>query len=235
MTNLRKTMEGYNLPNGSTAPTPNSPRFRERAQSSPRPVYPQSSPRPTHPVEVIDLRQDSNHTDIASQASEIFEQGNHSRLASSATSAGPASPIAESTPKLKRSPQPDKAKQVMGMDKIKPLPSGHRTVLSSDGNIAALENEFSDVSSPQNSTIPEPVKPDTQGENGVSSEEDRIKETARNIYDGTEIFVSLGDAANWLMKSKEFNSKVRTAYMELFDFMGLDIVTAVRYVLLRSC
>jgi hypothetical protein len=231
MTHLRKTMEGYKLPNGSTAPTPTSPRFRERAQSSPRPVYPQSSTRPTYPVEVVDLRQDSNHTDIASQASEIFEKGNHSRLASSATSAGPASPTVESTPKLKRSPQPDKAKQVMGMDQIKPLHTGHRTVLSSDGNITALENEFSDVSSP----LPEPVKPDTQGENGVSLEEDRIKETARDIYNGTEILVSLADAASWLMKSNEFNSKVRTAYMELFDFMGLDIVTAVRYALSRSC
>jgi hypothetical protein len=232
MTNLRKTMEGYNLPNGSTT-SPASPRFRERAQSSPRPVYPQSGTRPTYPVEVVDLRQDSNHTDIASQASEIFEKGNHSRLASSATSAGPASPTIESTPKLRRSPQPDKAKQVMEVDS-KPI-HGHRTVLSSDGNIAALENEFSDNSSPQNSTVPEPVRPDTQGENGVSLEEDRIKETARDIYNGTEILVSLGDAASWLMKSNEFNSKVRTAYMELFDFMGLDIVTAVRYNVSRSC
>jgi antitoxin component of RelBE/YafQ-DinJ toxin-antitoxin module len=120
----------------------------------------------------------------------------------------------------------------MGVDTKKPLHNGHRTALSSDGNITALENEYSDVTSPQNATVAEPVKAE---ENGVSLEVDRVKETARDLYNGTELFVALGDAASWLMNSNEFNSKVRTAYMELFDFMGLDILAAVRYTLSKLC
>lgn len=228
MTSLRQTIETYKIANDTTPTNPAIPQFRERAQSSPRPVYPQTNQRLGYPVEVVDLRQDNSQPEITSPASEIFENGNHSRLASTATS---TSPTVDTAP-LKKSPQTDKAKQVMGMDTKKPLHNGHRTVLSSDGNITALENEYSDVTSPQNATVAEPVKAE---ENGVSLEVDRVKETARDLYNGTELFVALGDAASWLMNSNEFNSKVRTAYMELFDFMGLDILTAVRYTLSKLC
>ena len=116
----------------------------------------------------------------------------------------------------------------MGLNMAKPLFSVQRPVHGEDGNIAALENEYSDVLSPKKTTFLEPDKDELRREKESSVEEDRIKETARDLYNGSETLVSLGDTASWLMNTTEFNSKVRTAYMDLFDLMGLDILTAVR-------
>jgi hypothetical protein len=162
----------------------------------------------------------STQTELTSQASsQVFEGGNHTRLASSATSN--ASDL--NLQKPKKHPQSGKAKQVMGMDfSTKPL-SKHNRIVSEDGNIAALEREYSDVFSPPKETtfaLASPVK---------SMDEDRVKETARDIYNGTELLVPFGEAASWLMSSNDFNSRVRAAYMELFDFMGVDMLNAVRY------
>lgn len=160
---------------------------------------------------------------MTSPVSEIFDKGNLSRLPSSTTT---HSFTTETTQKLKKSPQPDKAKQIMGLNMVKSLSTAPRQVHGDDGNIAALENEYSDVLSPKQPTFLEPEKDELREK--ASMEEDRIKDTARDLYNGTESLVSFGDTASWLMNTSEFNSKVRTAYMELFDFMGLDILTAVR-------
>jgi hypothetical protein len=170
----------------------------------------------------------SNQTDIGSQVSEVFDGGNATRLTSTATSYASDLNL-KSQPK--KSPQPGKAKQVMGMDfATKPLsPVGSGRKVSEDGNIAALENEYSDVlsqkDSPGTSAEPSPSR-----EKSISMDEDRIKETARDIYNGTELLVPFSEAASWLMSSHEFNSRVRVAYMELYDFMGVDLLNAVRYI-----
>jgi len=90
-----------------------------------------------------------------------------------------------------------------------------------DGNIKALEIEYSDVVSSRRNTFETAIQDD---------DDERIKQTAKDIFDGTETLVAINDAAIWLMRSDEYHSRVRTAYMELFDFMGLDVLTAVRYV-----
>jgi hypothetical protein len=152
--------------------------------------------------------------------SDTFDIGASSQLPSSSTSNAdiPAAPL---------SPHPTKAKQLMGIDfTSKPLLAEKRKPMhNEDGNIAALENEYSDVTSPDEMTFAEALK-----STEPSIECDRIRETARDIYNGTELLVSVADAASWLMSTNEFNSKVRSAYMDLFDFTGLDVLTAVRFV-----
>jgi hypothetical protein len=123
-----------------------------------------------------------------------------------------------------KSPQPDKAKQVMGLNLPKSLNHNSPRKVTADGNIAALEKEYADVFTPQLPTINGDVSEEKE-----SMEEDRIRETAKDIYYGTELLVAFGDAARWLMSANDFNSKVRAAYMGIFDFTGLDILTAVRY------
>jgi len=100
-----------------------------------------------------------------------------------------------------------------------------------------LEKEFADAYTQQDHTPdkteaardePQAVKENGLS-NGVSVDLDRVKETAKDIYDGTQVLVALGDASRWLMETGEFNNQVRIAYMELFDFVGVDILTAVRF------
>lgn len=125
-----------------------------------------------------------------------------------------------------RSPRQEKAKQVMGLNTKKSLSNVHKNKSVDDGNITALETEYQDIMSPRKHTFNESAE--VLLENSESLDEDRVKETARDIFNGTELLVSLSEAAKWLMSSNEFNSRVRTSYMELFDFVGLDILTAVR-------
>jgi Sec7-like guanine-nucleotide exchange factor len=178
----------------------------------------------SHQSYVGNYRRGSDEAEVTSPVSDVFEKGNLSRLPSSTTTNSFSS---ESTQKLKKSSQPDKAKQLMGLNITKSLSGSQRQLHCGDGNIAALESEYSDVLSPKRPTFPEKQDELTR-EKGPSTEEDTIKETARALYNGDESLVSLGDTASWLMTTSAFNSKVRTAYMELFDFMGLDILTAVR-------
>jgi hypothetical protein len=135
-------------------------------------------------------------------------------------------PSSEESQYAGRSPQ-EKAKQVMGMNTKKSLSPVRKTKATDEGNVAAAESEFQDVVSPRKHTFDDSA--DIPRENGESMDEDRVKETARDIFHGTELLVSLAEAPRWLMSTNEFNSKVRVAYMELFDFMGLDILMAVRY------
>jgi len=158
----------------------------------------------------------------ASQISDIFDQ---TRLTSSATS---HTTQEDSGKCLGKSPEQEKAKQVMGLNPAKPLSSGsqHRKTHGEDGNIVALEKAYADTLTLQKPMFE--VERNSVEEKG-SEDIDRIKETARDIYNGTELLIALGDAARWLMNSNDFNTKVRTAYMELYDFMGLDILTSVRW------
>lgn len=125
-----------------------------------------------------------------------------------------------------RSPYQEKAQQLMGLNK-KTIPNVQKSKPEDDVDITALESESQDVLSPRKHTFDDSA--DNLRENGESMDEDRVKETARDIFNGTELLVSLAEAPKWLMSTNEFNCKVRTAYMELFDFAGFDILTAVRY------
>jgi hypothetical protein len=103
--------------------------------------------------------------------------------------------------------------------------NGQRKAMIVDGNTNALETEYADVLAPAMDTF-ETAVPD--------EDEERIKLTARDIFDGTETMVAMNEASIWLMRSDEYHSKVRTAYMELFDFMGLDVLSAMRYISARG-
>jgi hypothetical protein len=199
MGNLRYALENYQVSNGSVAPNA-TPRYH---QHSPEAGY----HRPP--------RIDSD----ASAISDIFDAVQQKRLTSSATSR-----TSDSGKCLGKSPEQDKAKQVMGLNPGKPISGLQRKTQAEDGNISALEKEYADALTPKPTFEVERKSIEDKGSEDI----DRIKETARDIYNGTELLVALGDAARWLMSSNEFNSKVRTAYMELFDFMGLDILTSVR-------
>jgi hypothetical protein len=180
--------------------------------------------RRQHPelrVEDRELHIDSD----ASQTFEIYENGQINRLSSRAMFDADES----NNRYVGRSPEPDKAKQIMGLNPSKPRSSIHRKTKKHDANIVVLESEHSNAVSPRSPRFEVSIKNGAVREKEESMEEDRVKETARDIYNGTELLVALGDAARWLMSSNEFNSKVRTAYMELFDLLGLDILGSVRY------
>ena len=215
LTDLRHTIENFQLSNSSSH-AESSPNSRRRSQTSPhKPPYPE--------VRIAydgDLRFDSD----ASQVSEVSEIIPQNRLTSSATSLGSDPNVIY----VGKSSQQDKAKQVMGLNGRKSLSSVRRKPVRGDRNTTALETEFSDNVTPQKLSLEDNSRNSLIQENEASMDEDRVKETARDIYNGTELLVALGDAARWLMSSNEFNSKVRTAYMEIFDFIGLDILTAVR-------
>lgn len=212
LTDLQHTLETFELPNGpASAPGRNLP--RRYSQNSSHQRYPEVRVENDH-GEVSHIRESKFDSDV----------NQVSNLSSGSTSRN--SEANENTRYIGKSSQQDKAKQVMGLTRKKSLSSVHQR---EDGNITALENEFQNILTPQKETFEGPSRESTIRENG-SMEDDRIKETARDIYNGTEVLVSLADAARWLMSSNEFNTKVRTAYMELFDFVGLDILTAVRYV-----
>ena len=215
LTDLRRTLETFELSNGPTSSTANNLPHALSQNSPHQQPYPE-------------VRIENDHGEVTHNRESRcdFEVNQVSNLSSGATSY--ISEANENTRYIGKSSQQDKAKQVMGLSGKKSLSSVRRKPPREDGNITALESEFQDVLTPQKESFERPSR-DTIRENG-SMQEDRIKETARDIYNGTELLVTLGDAAGWLMSNNEFNTQVRTAYMELFDFVGLDILTAVRYV-----
>lgn len=60
----------------------------------------------------------------------------------------------------------------------------------------------------------------------VSTAQDRIQ--AKKIYDGDEGFLSKAKAAAWLGEADAERTRVRRAYMELFDWQNLNILAALR-------
>jgi hypothetical protein len=63
-------------------------------------------------------------------------------------------------------------------------------------------------------------------------EEDPLTEVertrARQIFEGDESFVTKALAASWLGQKTEASNRTRTAYMDLFDWNGVNILTAFR-------
>jgi hypothetical protein len=58
------------------------------------------------------------------------------------------------------------------------------------------------------------------------TEDDRVQ--ARNIFDGRDQVVDVVNAAAWLGENGAEHKRLRKAYMELFDWHGLDILAALR-------
>lgn len=60
-----------------------------------------------------------------------------------------------------------------------------------------------------------------------------VSERAKMIYDGNEDFIPREKAAAWLGEERELNARMLTAYMELYDFTNLNILTALRTMCTR--
>lgn len=215
MNDLRETIENYQLSNGALSPEPLARHPRMPSPMAHRHQYPELR------IDNRELRLDSD----ASETFEIYESGQINRVSSRTGFNTDDS----NNRYVGRSPEPDKARQIMGLNTPKSCPSVHRKTKKHDGSNAAPESEHPGVVAPRTLQPEVSIRNEVVKEKGESMEEDRIKETARDIYSGTELLVALGDAAGWLMSSNDFNSKVRTAYMELFDLMGMDILSSVRY------
>ena len=84
----------------------------------------------------------------------------------------------------------------------------------------AIPNEISDE--PTNDLPNQP----SEEVSAEPSDEDRI--VARKIFAGDESIVSKTDAASWLARPGIARAKVLNAYMELFNWQNMGIVTAVR-------
>ncbi|KAK5724125.1 hypothetical protein LTR17_013600 [Elasticomyces elasticus] len=54
------------------------------------------------------------------------------------------------------------------------------------------------------------------------------RERARKIYDGDEEDVTKGEAASWLGEGNTLSRKTLQAYMQLFDFSGMNFLSALR-------
>jgi hypothetical protein len=221
---LRQALESLNLSNGP----PPSPKVSPHVLGKPGAIPYQRYRSSTDASAILDRKKGVRLDIDTAQTTETLDVSPQLALASSNVSSLSPGNISDQNLNFKysnKSPQPDKAKQIMGLEPAKKLPS-NRKFSSEDGNIAALESEYFDIFVPQKEIIDEKegeFKPSHQSE-----ETERIKETAKDIFNGTELFVGISDATNWLMNTNEFNTKVRIAYMELFDFIGLDILTAMR-------
>ena len=84
---------------------------------------------------------------------------------------------------------------------------------------------------PVDATVDEPV---TQAEPAVETapdpneitDEDRVQ--TKSIYDGNENIVSKEKAAAWLGETSQDRTRLRRAYMELYDFQNLNVLASLR-------
>ena len=91
-------------------------------------------------------------------------------------------------------------------------PSKSRANEPSKDEELALETELSNESSFVNVDRP--------------SEADRVQ--ARKIFDGEDSQIDKADVVPWLGEPYSERTRIRRAYMELFDFQNLDILTSLR-------
>src|SRR5271155_4813345 len=126
MGNLRYTLENYQVSNpSSVAPKQPAPRHYTTEAGYHRPPHIDSD---------------------ASQISDIFDSVAQTRLTSSATSHTTQD---DSGKCIGKSPEPEKAKQVMGLNPAKPISQQQKKTREEDGNIVALEKEYADAFTPQ--------------------------------------------------------------------------------------
>jgi hypothetical protein len=71
--------------------------------------------------------------------------------------------------------------------------------------------------------------PTLQIENNADMElTDQDRDWAKKIFNGDESFVTKAGAAGWLGQTTPRNARTRTAYMELYDWRGVNILQAFR-------
>jgi hypothetical protein len=106
------------------------------------------------------------------------------------------------------------------VERVPPEESAKTDVLTSSGPSASqVENKaFNMDRRPSNASEA------FVAEDAPITEDDRS--IARQIFDGDESFVAKAAAASWLGQSNA--AKARTAYMECFDWTGLNILSAFR-------
>jgi hypothetical protein len=59
-------------------------------------------------------------------------------------------------------------------------------------------------------------------------DDDVVKQRARRIFEGNEEDVTRMDAAAWLGEPKAYNKQVLDAYMHMFDFAGMNVLSTLR-------
>lgn len=74
-------------------------------------------------------------------------------------------------------------------------------------------------------------EPSPDGDPTVPTIEDRIQ--AKKIYDGDESFLLKAKAAAWLGEADLERTRVRRAYMELFDWQNINVLAALRDICSR--
>jgi len=212
ITNIRHNIEnhGLSLSNGTVSRDLPS---RSRSQTSPKSPY-RSSPLPG--------------LDNAYPPTETVETA---KIAGESPNLTSSTSFPVDREPLQKSPATDKAREIMGLRTVKSISPISNTNQhgSGAGHTDAPENENTDTNPPAEPTN---LKKSVSDER-LTSEEDRIKEYARDIFNCTESLITFNEASSWLMKTDDFNSRVRDAYMELFDFVGLDILAAVRRLCAR--
>jgi hypothetical protein len=62
----------------------------------------------------------------------------------------------------------------------------------------------------------------------ASEEIDDVKQRARRIFEGKEEDITRMEAAAWLGELKIFNKQVLDAYMQMFDFAGMNVLSTLR-------
>lgn len=70
---------------------------------------------------------------------------------------------------------------------------------------------------------------DTIGQRAnAKTEEEEVRERAQRIFDGDEEDLTRMEAAAWLGELKSLNKRTLDAYIDLFDFAGMNILAALR-------
>lgn len=62
----------------------------------------------------------------------------------------------------------------------------------------------------------------------ASENNDDVKQRARRIFEGNEEDISRMEAAAWLGELKAYNKQVLDAYMHIFDFAGMNVLSTLR-------
>jgi hypothetical protein len=66
-----------------------------------------------------------------------------------------------------------------------------------------------------------------EGRSSIDDDED-VKQRARRIFEGNEEDVTRMDAAAWLGEPKVYNRQVLDAYMQMFEFTGMNVLSTLR-------
>jgi hypothetical protein len=92
----------------------------------------------------------------------------------------------------------------------------------SANSLPMLQVEGNDAPRPSVDTIGARERQSTVDDN------DEVKQRARRIFEGNEEDVTRMEAAAWLGELKVFNRRVLDAYIKMFDFTGMNVLSTLR-------